>query len=219
MSASSASALVTTWRRNPNMPPAHTTTTTLPPQRPFVEFSAPDVEEGTRVSGTATDMWWIGLSRTGLTYEGTCGNKACLAWHEGPTAWPGRTACKQALGSYRPNEDFDYSRVKCPACSHHFLPERFVFMNCTVAFQYRLPGQQPRNMNFTVIGDKSIHVLGTPGRQVVYTSLVFDVRAADSDENDSGKRTGAAAAAAEGLDDSYSMQEGETASAPQLLSF
>eukprot|EP00929_Paragymnodinium_shiwhaense_P045429 TRINITY_DN23210_c0_g1_i1.p1 TRINITY_DN23210_c0_g1~~TRINITY_DN23210_c0_g1_i1.p1 ORF type:complete len:194 (-),score=8.88 TRINITY_DN23210_c0_g1_i1:128-709(-) len=142
-----------------------------------VEFSAPDVQEQARVPASVTDMWWVGVSRQGLTYEGTCANRSCLAWHEGTYAWPGRTACKKSMGSYRPNEDYDYSRVKCPACNFDFCPERYVFTMCSVKVQYRLAGSSAQTFFFCIDGDKHLYVLGKPGRQVVYTSMVLDVQA------------------------------------------
>eukprot|EP00929_Paragymnodinium_shiwhaense_P106578 TRINITY_DN7206_c0_g1_i1.p1 TRINITY_DN7206_c0_g1~~TRINITY_DN7206_c0_g1_i1.p1 ORF type:complete len:209 (-),score=13.11 TRINITY_DN7206_c0_g1_i1:174-800(-) len=194
--------------RSPHMPsqPPPPSPPSRPPNWSFVEFSAPDVEEQTRVRTTKTDMWWIGISRRGLTYEGTCRSSACIASSEGLTTWPGRTSCKKTLGSYRPNEDYDYSRVKCPACGRDFFPERFVFMNCSVEVHYRLAGQQPRKVNFTVRGDNEIYVLGTPGRQAVYTSLVLDVQAPNSDLSEAPDHAG-------------SVEEGGAASQPHLLSF
>eukprot|EP00929_Paragymnodinium_shiwhaense_P020646 TRINITY_DN13692_c0_g2_i1.p1 TRINITY_DN13692_c0_g2~~TRINITY_DN13692_c0_g2_i1.p1 ORF type:complete len:196 (+),score=7.82 TRINITY_DN13692_c0_g2_i1:233-820(+) len=158
-------------------------TTSLPTGRPqatsCVEFSAPDVQETARLRTTVTDLWWIGLSRQGLTYEGTCKNPTCIAWTEGTNSWPGRTACKMSLGSYRPNEDYDYNRVKCPACGFDFIPERYVFAMCKVQVHYRQAGSQFRVASFSVQREGELHVLGTPGRKVVYTSLVINVQPVD----------------------------------------
>eukprot|EP00929_Paragymnodinium_shiwhaense_P020645 TRINITY_DN13692_c0_g1_i1.p1 TRINITY_DN13692_c0_g1~~TRINITY_DN13692_c0_g1_i1.p1 ORF type:complete len:195 (+),score=4.52 TRINITY_DN13692_c0_g1_i1:145-729(+) len=173
---------------------------TRPQSTSCVEFSAPDVQQTVQVRTAVTHLWWIGLSRQGLTYEGTCENPTCIAWTKGTTSWPGRTACKMLLGSYRPNEDYDYNRVKCPACGFDFIPERYVFSMCRVQVHYRKAGSPFRMTNFSVQREGELYVLGTPGRKVVYTSLVIDVHPVDQGSRSEMTSSSSAAAAAQAAD-------------------
>lgn len=93
-----------------------------------VEFKCPDV----RIRGCETTIidehnaFWAHL-KPGVGYEGLCDNELCLSYTQAQRCGtnPGHVVCSMGFGKHRPNEDYCYKQIVCPACKWAFLWRSF----------------------------------------------------------------------------------------------
>ena len=146
-------------------------------QKTCVRFSCPDV----RVSYVKdNDVYRIGDPRwlivePGLAYVGTCKNLSCPAK---------TTVCNVNMGKHRPNEDYCYNQIRCPACQTPFQPECFQFQHCSAKVNFCFEGSAPDELRVSEDRRHKSRVLGKRGQVAVYNLLVIEVDRPGTYEDD-----------------------------------
>ena len=142
-----------------------------------VRFACPDVRvsyvENTRFTQIGDPHWLV--VEPGLAYLGTCKNLSCPATI---------TVCNMEMGKHRPNEDYCYSQIRCPACQTPFQPECFYFQHCSAKINFCFEGSVPDELRVSEDRDLKSRVLGKRGQVAVYNLLVIEVDRPGTYEDD-----------------------------------
>lgn len=143
-----------------------------------VEFHCPDVRirtcEDTRAD--PFNAYWAHL-KPGVAYEGGCGNFSCPSYTEAGRCGvpPGRVVCNMGFGKHRPNEDYCYDQIVCPACKVPFFPERFFFQSSSAKINFCIAGESVDQVSISEAREYKSRVFGKYGQPIIYTMLVVEV--------------------------------------------
>ncbi|CAJ1346800.1 unnamed protein product [Effrenium voratum] len=143
-----------------------------------VEFQCPDV----RIRGCKTtsrdehNTFWAHL-KPGVGYEGVCNNKLCLSYTQAQRCGtnPGHVVCSMGFGKHRPNEDYCYKQIVCPACKGAFFPHRFFFQKCSAKINFCIKGETADEVSLSEDRGSKSRVFGKRGSPAVYIMLVIEV--------------------------------------------
>jgi len=138
-----------------------------------VEFKCPDVrhrqELDTIRCPPADKNYWLHV-HPGVSYRGCCENRACISRQTSASV-----LCSMGFGKHRPNEDYCYDEILCPACKHPFQPEQFIFSNCSAKINFCIKGSAPDRVSISEDRPSKCRAFGKYGQKVVYTMLVIEV--------------------------------------------
>ncbi|CAJ1387953.1 unnamed protein product [Effrenium voratum] len=79
------------------------------------------------------------------------------------------------FGKHRPNEDYCYKQIVCPACKWAFFPHRFCFQECSAKINFCIQGETADEVSLSEDRDLKSRVFGKRGSPAVYIMLVIEV--------------------------------------------
>eukprot|EP00397_Hematodinium_sp_SG-2012_P012924 GEMP01013108.1.p1 GENE.GEMP01013108.1~~GEMP01013108.1.p1 ORF type:complete len:297 (+),score=45.67 GEMP01013108.1:40-930(+) len=136
-----------------------------------VEFIAPDVRVGKRrASVVGSDASWFRRLNPGLMYSGCCPNKKCISH----IYKYGLVVCERGFGTFRPNEDSAFRKIRCPACKSLFEPECYIIYKASAKICFSIVGQVSEILQISQSKEGEYLRLGEPGKKITYTSLIID---------------------------------------------
>eukprot|EP00411_Alexandrium_monilatum_P050392 CAMPEP_0175450314 /NCGR_PEP_ID=MMETSP0095-20121207/62308_1 /TAXON_ID=311494 /ORGANISM="Alexandrium monilatum, Strain CCMP3105" /LENGTH=133 /DNA_ID=CAMNT_0016750787 /DNA_START=152 /DNA_END=553 /DNA_ORIENTATION=- len=79
------------------------------------------------------------------------------------------------VGTHRPNEEYVYGQISCPACKSTVWMDRFFFRACSAKISFCIKGESPNVVSISEERPMMARVFGELGKPAIYTMLIIEV--------------------------------------------